>query len=150
MSAPTGEEVVLVGYSLRDARGKKIQRIAPGEGLILDLYWRTERKLEREYTVFTHLLGEAHNPKTQGPVWAQHDSFPANNGYPTSQWLEGDTIVDRHVLVVDEQAPEGRYRLEVGMYTVQDGKRLAVRSQQGEPLGDRLLLDTPVSVEKRR
>ena len=150
VSASTGEEVALVGYSLRDARGKKLQRIAPGEGLVLDLYWRTERKLEREYTVFTHLLGEAHNPRTQGPVWAQHDSFPANNGYPTSQWLEGDIIVDRHVLVVDEQAPEGRYRLEVGMYTVEDGKRLAVRSQQGEPLGDQLLLDTPVSVEKRR
>ena len=96
--------------------------------------------------MFTHLLGQAHNPKTQGPVWAGHDSVPADGGYPTSQWLVGDVIVDHHPLVVDPDAPAGTYQIEVGMYTWPDGVRLPITDRSGEPLGDHIILDWTVDV----
>ena len=114
----------------------------------MDLYWRADRKLGSDYTVFTHLLGQAHNPKTQGPVWGQHDSQPANDGYPTTQWLVGEVVVDRHLIKVDEGAPPGAYRIEVGMYTLEDSRRLEVTSKEGQALGDRILLEMPVYVER--
>ena len=79
-------------------------------------------------------------------MWGQHDSQPANDGYPTTQWFEGDIIVDRHSIVVDKGAPQGTYRLEVGMYTLEDGRRLAIVSEDGEDLGDRVLLSTTLQV----
>lgn len=146
VNARLGPDIILEGYTLYSSGGKELDGLAPGGRFVLDLYWCAQSKLERDYTVFTHLLGQAHNPKTQGPVWGQHDSQPANNGYPTTQWFQGDIVVDRHVIIVDEGAPEGVYRIEVGMYTPGDGKRLPVVSKDGQALGDHVLLDTPVHV----
>ena len=145
LGAPTGAPITLVGYTLHGARGGAAAA-SPGGSVTLDLHWAIGDKLDRDYTVFTHLLGEAHNPRTQGPVWGQHDSQPADGGYPTTQWLVGDVIVDRHVIPVDEGAPDGAYRLEVGLYTVEDGRRLEVRGPDGAPWGDHILLETPVTV----
>jgi len=145
LGAPTGAPITLVGYTLHGARGGAAAA-RPGGSVTLDLHWAIGDKLDRDYTVFTHLLGEAHNPRTQGPVWGQHDSQPADGGYPTTQWLVGDVIVDRHVIPVDEGAPDGAYRIEVGLYTVEDGKRLEVRGPDGSPWGDHILLEAPVTV----
>ena len=148
VGARLNEGIVLVGYTIRDARAKRLETIAAGGCLTLDLYWRADRKPVSDYTVFTHLLGQAHNPKTQGPVWGQHDSQPANDGYPTTQWLVGDVVVDRHLIEVDEGAPPGAYRIEVGMYTLKELRRLKVTAKEGQALGDRILLETPVYVER--
>jgi len=149
VNAKLGPSVTLLGYTLVGA-GRAVPATArPGENVTLDLYWSTDAKLERDYTVFTHLLGTAHNPRTQGPVWGQHDSQPADGGYPTTQWLTGDTIVDRHIIPVDAEAPAGQYRLEIGLYTVEDGRRLEVSGPAGEPWGDHVLLETPVTVAPR-
>lgn len=149
VGARLGPSVTLMGYTLAGAGRAGALSVRPGESITLDLYWSTAAKLGRDYTVFTHLLGSAHNPRTQGPVWGQHDSQPADGGYPTTQWLVGDTIVDRHVIPVDGDAPPGEYRLEVGLYTVEDGRRLDVMGPAGEPWGDRVLLETPVTVAPR-
>ncbi len=148
VGARLDQEITLVGYTLNATAGEDLDEVKPNDTLILDLYWRVDRKLEEDYTVFVHLLGQAYNPKTQGPVWGQHDSQPANGGYVTTQWLVGDVIVDRHTMQVDAKAPPGPYRVEVGMYTVQDGQRLAVISSDGQLLGDRVLLDTQVHVSR--
>jgi hypothetical protein len=145
-NARVGEEITLLGYTLRDARGGRLTQLAPGQTFLVELTWRAERKPTRDDTVFVHLLGQAFNPRTQGPLWAQHDAQPADNGYPTRQWLVGDAIVDRHTLTLDEGAPEGDYRLEVGMYT-EDGQRLMVQS--GGATADHLLLPTSLRVTGR-
>jgi mannosyltransferase len=140
-----GEEMVLIGDRLRDARGRKVQTASPGDVLVLDLFWRAEAKVGDDYTVFTHLVGQAYNPRTEGPLWGQHDSQPAEGGYPTSQWLVGDVIVDRHRLAIDADAPPGEYALHVGMYAA-DGPRLPIRAADGATLGDHVVLDVPVTV----
>ncbi len=144
-----GDEIALTGYTLRSTSRRSLQHITVPDKIVVDLYWRAERKPRQDYTVFVHLLGEAFNPRTQGPVWAQHDSQPANDGYPTTQWFEGQEVIDRHLVAIDEGVPPGRYTIEVGMYTHSDGKRLPVRSgDDGRPQDDRVLLETPVVVVK--
>lgn len=148
LDAHLGDEIALTGYALRSVSRRSLQRIATPDKIVVDLYWRAERKPRQDYTVFVHLLGETLNPRTQGPVWAQHDSQPANDGYPTTQWFEGQEVIDRHLVAIDEGVPPGRYTIEVGMYTQSDGKRLPVRLGDGRLQGDRVLLETPVVVIK--
>jgi hypothetical protein len=57
---------------------------------------------------------------------AQHDS-PPNGGYtPTSIWLPGKEVVDRHGLVLPSDLPPGDYRLIAGLYNPTTGERLPV------------------------
>ncbi len=146
VDARLGEYVVLEGYSLRHERDEGRDAVAPGDRVTLDLHWRAEKKLHQDYRVFVHILGEAHNPVTGGPVWGGHDCRPVDDGYPTYQWFVGDVIVDRHILSLDENAPPGEYEIEVGMYEPHDGERLPVTLADGTAVGDRLILREPLHV----
>ncbi|MBN1400747.1 MAG: hypothetical protein JXA74_07910, partial [Anaerolineae bacterium] len=145
VEASLGQAIALEGYTLYDRAGKRLAGASHPEGLIIDLHWRATAGPQDDYKVFVHLLGEAHNPRTQGPVWGQHDDQPASGGAPTSQWLAGDQLVDRHIVAIEADAPAGVYRIEIGMYG-QDGERLAITSREGQPLGDRLILEESVSL----
>ncbi|MDY7040732.1 MAG: glycosyltransferase family 39 protein [Chloroflexota bacterium] len=126
MEATLGGNIRFLGY---DISGE--EPIAPGSTLTLDLYWQAERKVQGSYTVFVHFVGDAYNPATGGPLWGQDDSLPVEGGYPTTQWLVGVPVRDRHRLVVDPQAPPGQYRIEVGMYQLPDVERLVVETADG-------------------
>jgi mannosyltransferase len=140
LSAILQDGVELLGYGLLDASGKPVSVIHAGETITLDLYWRARRKVSRDYTVFTHLVGESFNPVTAGPVWAGHDSQPLAGGYPTTQWFTNEVIIDRHLLTLDGHAPSGEYELEVGMYLLDTMKRLPVLDAQGQVAGERVVL----------
>ncbi|MEA3459836.1 MAG: hypothetical protein U9R11_04080, partial [Chloroflexota bacterium] len=127
-----------LGYAL-SPEGK----VKGSDVLEVDLYWKARRKVERNYTVFMHLLGEAYNPATNGPVWAQSDCQPLNGGYPTSQWIVDTIVKDHHEMTVDPYAPPGRYQIEVGMYLLATGERLPVL---GEEKG-RILLKEELQIE---
>ncbi|MFQ5945018.1 MAG: glycosyltransferase family 39 protein [Anaerolineae bacterium] len=138
VDARVGEAIQLVGYSVSSSS-------TSGGTIDLDLYWKAYGKVTESFTVFTHLLGEAFNPATQGPVWGQHDGVPLDGGLPTFQWPVGRVIRDRHTLRIDPEAPPGIYSLEVGMYLLESGERLPVRTGSGELVGDRMLLE-PIEV----
>ncbi|MGI5916072.1 MAG: glycosyltransferase family 39 protein [Anaerolineae bacterium] len=145
LDARLGEGIVLEGYALHtDGRDP---RVVAGR-LVLDLYWRAEDSPAENCTVFVQLLGEAHNPRTQGPVWAQSDAQPGGNRLPTGIWQAGETLIDRHWLILDEETPPGEYRLIVGMYRPEDGSRLPV-SWDGQVQGDHVALDMTVTVPER-
>lgn len=146
VSANLGDEIEFLGYDLHAASGRALTAWMPGEQIVLDLYWCATAKTRTRYTVFTHLLGTAHNPATQGPVWGQHDSQPADGGYPTHQWFVGEAVMDRHILTIDPHAPSGDYQIEVGMYVLETGARLPVLDEDGNVMDDRVVLDTPVHV----
>jgi hypothetical protein len=140
MSVNLGDGIALVGYGLRKPGDDAVETARPGDLLYLDLYWQATAKVSRRYTVFTHLLGTARNPKTLGPVWAQHDGEPASGGFPTHQWPVGTIIKDSHELQIDPAAPAGQYWLEVGMYLLDSGERLPVLGKDAVVIDDRILL----------
>ncbi len=123
--------VELLGYQLFDKTGRPVEVLPGDEALTLELYWRARQKVSRDYTVFAHLVGQAYNPLTAGPVWAGHDSQPVSEGYPTSQWFVDQVVVDRHPLVWDPSAPEGDYELEVGMYLLETMERVPIVDGDG-------------------
>jgi len=126
-------KVALVGYEM-DPIGVKA-----GGTLHLTLYWQAQQEMDRDYTVFTHLIDE------EGQIWAQKDNQPLGGNYPTSLWDEGEVVKDDYELMVRPDASSGEYRLEVGMYLLETGDRLPISSAEGEFLGDRILL--PITIE---
>jgi hypothetical protein len=128
-----GQSVRLVGF---DAS----RPIKPGDPLRVKLYWQTPVKLKERYTVFVQLVGTQYNSKTNGPLWAGHDSEPLDGGYPTMQWFVDTTIADTHVLTIPPETPPGDYELWAGMYTQPDIKRLPVYDAQGNLVGDHVVL----------
>ncbi|MHB8620659.1 MAG: glycosyltransferase family 39 protein [Chloroflexota bacterium] len=83
------------------------------------LHWKDLDPVKRDYTVFVHVLDAA------GHLVAQHDAQPQAGRYPTSLWAPGDQVLDPIPLAV---APG--QRLQIGLYTLPSGRRLAVANGQ--------------------
>jgi len=129
-------KILLLGYDLSPPSP------APGETLHLTLYWQALSEMEEDYTIFTHLIDR------EGKIWGQKDNFPAQGRRPTSGWVEGEVVVDEYLIEVQGDAPWGEYPVEVGIYDLATGERLAAFDEDGERLaGDRVIL-TKVEVER--
>jgi hypothetical protein len=115
-------DMQLVGYSAESTK------LHPGGSLIITFYWHANRSNTENYTVFVHLLG-AFNPATNGPLWAGHDSYPAET--PTTTLYSGQIVADRRVLMLPTDTPSGAYTIEVGLYKLETGERLK-RTDNGE------------------
>jgi hypothetical protein len=115
-----GENVRLLGADIARAT----------DHVDLRLYWRAEGALHDDYTVFVHLVGPA-NPSTGSTVWAQADSQPGGGTYPTSRWRTSEILIDPYTLKLPTNAPKGTYQVEVGMYLLSTGARLAIFHANG-------------------
>jgi 4-amino-4-deoxy-L-arabinose transferase-like glycosyltransferase len=129
-----GGRIRLLGYDLEATTYR------PGDTVHLTLYWLADEPVNRRYKVFTHLLGETYNPASGNFLWGQQDNEPVGGKRPTTLWLPGEVIVDRYAISLSDQAPPGRYQVEVGMYEGASGDRLIVSDDQGQSLGDRVIL----------
>lgn len=120
--------VRLIGYDLA------AESTRPGEVVPLTLYWHVVGELERDYTVFVHLLDGDEDIVGQG------DGPPMENAYPTSFWDVGEELADGHSLAVSPDARPGPCRVFVGLYDPETGRRLPILGPEGEPTGDAILL----------
>ena len=130
MEINLGDEVLFLGYDL------SATVVKPGDTLRLTLYWQARRETTGWYKAFTHLLDD------ENRIWAQKDSVPAGGARPTTGWVKGEVIVDEYELAVDPGAPGGDYILEIGMYEEGTAQRLSVLNEEGQAVGDRILLGT--------
>ncbi|MBN1921975.1 MAG: glycosyltransferase family 39 protein [Anaerolineae bacterium] len=121
-----GETISLSDYSV------SANSLAPGDTLILTLYWSTHSPITSRYTVFTHLLDST------GTLWAQMDSEPLGGSLPTDRWPIDSRIQDNYALMVPASTPPGTYTLQVGMYVLETGIRLPVQ-ETGQ---DHIILQT--------
>ena len=108
------DRIELLGFDLDPAR------LEPHESLALTLYWKALRSMETSYTVFVHLVDP------QGHIRTQQDGVPAGGTLPTTGWVGGEIITDRHELRIDSGWPPGQYGLLVGLYDASTGLRLPV------------------------
>ncbi len=142
LDATLGNDIRLLGYGLAGVKKSELPTARPGDVLTLDLYWETAAPLTGNYHVFTHFIGAAHNPATNGPLWAQDDQIPLEGAYPTTQWLPGIPLMDRYTLTIAPNAPPGGYQLAVGMYAPEDGARLPVAGNGANPETNSIVLTT--------
>jgi hypothetical protein len=128
VEADLGGKVQLLGYDLDTAYP------SPGDTLRLTLYWKTLAQMNKDYTVFTHLI------TTDNRIWGQQDNLPVKGTYPTRAWMEGEVVVDNYEIAIQPDTPPGEYMLEIGMYDRRTGQRLAVTDVGGQSQGNRILL----------
>ena len=107
----------------------------PGGTLGVTLVWQALAPVTEDYTVFAHLLDAADK------IVGQVDAWPVQGTYPTSQWLPGRTVTDRHTIAVGHDAAPGPYRLEIGWYLLSTMRRLNVLDPVGNVTDDRVLLE---------
>jgi uncharacterized membrane protein len=115
LQANLGNMMELRGYDTALRAG------AGGRELAMTLYWQALAPMDRNYTVFIHVLGP------DGQVVAQHDAEPWwQVSVPTSTWQPGEDLQDQHVLSLPPDLPPGTYRLRAGVYYWQTLERLPV------------------------
>lgn len=114
VQANLGARALLAGYDL------PLAQVSPGGELPITLYWDVLAPLEREYTVFIHLVD------AQGTLAGQGDGPPLSGAYPTTLWATGEWLRDAHRVVVRPDAAPGPATLWVGLYDPVTGARLAL------------------------
>jgi len=123
-------QIRLVGY---DAAS---QTPRPGEEWNFTLYWQASAGVDRDYTVFIHLLDE------KGALVGQADRMPLMGFYPSSRWLPGELLNDSHLLTIDGGLPAGVYRVLIGLYDATNGERLPILDAGGQATDNFALLAT--------
>jgi hypothetical protein len=125
-----GEKIRLTGHEVNDT-------VRAGETLRPRLYWQARAPMDKDYTVFVHLLDKG------GNLRAQQDCQPQKGDYPTSLWQQGEVIWDGHQIPLPPDLPAGTYRLVAGMYLLESMERLPVFDRIGRqppddviPLGE--------------
>jgi hypothetical protein len=85
--------------------------------------------MERDYTVFVHMIGP------DGALAGQADGPPVGGDYPTSFWSPNEIITDER-LIPTEGLPPGTYHLSMGMYLLETSERLPATEVDGARLLD--------------
>ena len=129
-----GNQIQLKGYDLDcDSEPNTCQ---------LRLIWQAGSPMERDYTVFVHLVGP------DGTIIAQDDAPPGPSFFPTSTWLPGAVSDREHLLTWSDDTPAGDYTILIGIYHQPTNDRLEATSASGESLGDVLsLTKVPIALE---
>jgi len=129
LNALYGNQLRLLEYEITQEHGR----------VDLMLYWRAERRMESDYTIFVHLF----DPATGVPV-AQNDAMPRQGQYPTQFWWPGE-VVDDQITIFLFNKPAGTYGIAIGVYNPVTGERLPLINGQGKVVEDgRLILDEMV------
>ncbi len=115
---------------------------APGELFEVVLYWDTLEPPDANYTVFVGLMDET------GEVVAIHNGMPLDNQFPTKAFKPGYIVRDSHMLELPQELPLNSYRLFAGMYLLETGERLPVRSADGDEPADRVLKLSEVEINR--
>jgi hypothetical protein len=98
----------------------KVSLEATADHVEVHLYWLASNAPTEDYQIFVHVYDSAGNQVLQD------DSAPVHNRYPTSQWRVGILIDDPHILSVSAPLPSGDYTVQIGLYRLENGTRLAV------------------------
>jgi 4-amino-4-deoxy-L-arabinose transferase-like glycosyltransferase len=134
LEAAFGDAVRLLGYNL--APPGATTEVA--HTMVVTFYWQAVAPVDKDYTVFVHLVDEA------GQIKSQADGPPLEGRSPTSSWKPGEVMKDVHTLALGPEVPPGNYRLLVGFYAPEDGLRLPVTA--GPTAGEDRVLVTQVTV----
>lgn len=113
-----GNRMALVGYGIDE------QMLSAGY-VRLTLYWQALTGMEKDYSIFAHIVDE------QGQIVAQDDSQPRQGHYPTSFWREGEIVEDKHSFPLPAKLGPGNYTVLTGVYLLETMQRLPVVDADG-------------------
>ncbi len=135
---PTIETTQPVAYE----RGLRLEgfRLAapqPGSGrLQAALVWHPEQRLAEDYRSQLMVFDAA------GRLWAQDDRVSLAEASPSSTWVPGSYLVDRHTLPLPPGMPPGTYQVGLRVYAMGSGRTLEPGDINGKAAGGRVVLGT--------
>jgi hypothetical protein len=127
VSANLGDQLEVVGWELRDAKGALTDTLLPGRAYQLALIYEVVNQLEMEYQTFVHIDG--HGRRYNG------DHPTLQGKYPLALLNRGDVFVDEHTVVLEPNFTPGDYSLYFGMFN--GSRRLSVT--RGRHVDDRVM-----------
>ncbi|MCS6910895.1 MAG: hypothetical protein NZM11_10085, partial [Anaerolineales bacterium] len=106
-------EIRLLGYDLRTRSAQ------PGDSVHLTLFWQTQMAMDRNWSIFVHLVDE------EGVIVAQRDRYPGQGLLATTLLTPGRMWADEYVIPI----PAGTFapaslHIAAGVYDLRDGTRL--------------------------
>jgi 4-amino-4-deoxy-L-arabinose transferase-like glycosyltransferase len=110
------DQISLIGYN------SKSSRVAPGDRLIIQLYWKASGAASDDYMGFIHLLGP------DGQLVTQDDHELGRGFYSAYLWQPDEIIREKYEMVLPQDAPRGDYTFRAGVYRFPSLERLVVRS----------------------
>jgi hypothetical protein len=122
LRADVGGQLRLLGYDIEDTSA------GPGEPFRFTLYWEAQREMDRNWSVFCHVLD-----RETGLPTTTRDRYPGQGLLATSLMEPGLLWADRYVV----QLPETVYApteavLEIGLYDVANGERPPIIVEVGD------------------
>ena len=121
-----GDQVELLGYELLPGEprsritaldGADTRELGSGQPLQINLYWRALADMDRDYTLFIHVVDQ------QGQTVAQRDLPLRYGDYETSHWQPDELVIDRGDMGMPA-LPPGTYTLQIGLYDGASGTGL--------------------------
>ncbi|HEY1407381.1 MAG TPA: hypothetical protein VF434_00480, partial [Promineifilum sp.] len=109
---PDNRQIQLSGYTIG---GLDFALRSPLE---VTLHWQSDGPTLGPYVAFVQLLS------SDGTMIAQHDAWPVGGAWPTTCWINGEAVIDRHQIDLPDEAESGRYKLIAGLYDAAGGDRL--------------------------
>ena len=106
LEANFDNKVMLLGYDLRS------HNVEPGDSLPITIYWKPLSELDDTYYQSNQLLGK------DLKRWGGFDRKPL--GSDTACWEPGEIWTDHYSIPVYAEAPDGIYRLLVGLHSGQN------------------------------
>jgi mannosyltransferase len=131
-----GDLVAFLGYTMHQ---KSVQS---GDSLRVTLWWQALAEMDKDYSLFIHLVGPGDR------IWAQQDSLLQYEGRPTSTWLPGEKVRADYELELPVDAPPGQYIVKTGIYYWKSGERLPVWDENGERVADDAVLLETIAVSQ--
>ena len=111
VSARFGRELELRGIDLP-------AKARPGQAIEVRYYWRALSHLSEDYWAFVHV---------QGPgLELNQDHVLGTSTFGTSRWEAGEETAQSVPLQIPRDAPPGQYRIKLGVWLPETGKRLRV------------------------
>jgi hypothetical protein len=131
LQADMGGQLRLLGFDVAPLSPASRGVILPGEALRFTMHWEAQRPMDRNWSVFCHVL----DTDVELPI-AVRDRYPGQGLLATSLMEPGLRWTDRYVVWLDETiyAPSHAI-LEVGLYDVVTGERPPILVEQ---VGDRV------------
>jgi hypothetical protein len=134
LSGSLGQVIALLGYNMSPAS------VRVGGRLDITLWWEVLAKMDRDYSVFIHVVGP------DDRIWGSEDRLLRqlrDGGYPTSNWQVGEVVRGQYGLELPLDMPAGEYRVKAGLYYWETGERLPIRDENGQRIrGDAILLQS--------
>jgi hypothetical protein len=133
-----GDVIAFLGYTVHPLR------MQAGDTLHMTLYWQALAKMDRDYSVFTHVVGP------DDRRWAQEDRLlrqVQHGGYTTSSWQVEETVREEFELELALDTPPGEYIIKVGIYYWETGERLPARDENEQRAVDDAMSLVTITIE---